>query len=197
MSHGAQRLDSVVSVCNGACCSGTASYVSSAGAEYGGLRSVSTPGSEFHNRSSFGGSHNSVCLGGNEALMVDGQQNHGFNELSLHYGTSYGDYRFMGENRRSLRYCPHVAFEFKVPEVIKKFFTKHIFASQIFDILFCELKVFEIVNGLLQPCHNGKAASVRNLSEEHVKICYVFSHSGLKIPVRHRQLVKVSQHSEI
>ena len=32
----------------------------------------------------------------------------------------------------------------------------------------------EVVNGLLQPCHDGEASAIRNFSEKHIEIRYVF-----------------------
>ena len=65
--------------------------------------------------------------------MVDCQQNHGFNELSLHNRAFNSDDRFTGENRSSLGNAVYIALKFKILEIVEKFLAEAS-ASEIFNV---------------------------------------------------------------
>ena len=129
--------------------------------------------------------------------MVDAKKHHRFDELRLHNGPSYGYNRFMRKDRCSFRYGPYITFELKVPEIIEKFFTKHVFAAKIFDIFLCKCKVPEILDKLFKTGHDGISAAVRYSSKKHIEVRNVLCHARLEIAVCHGYLIKVRKHRQI
>ena len=71
---------------------------------------------------------------------------------------------------------------------MKKIFAEDAQPSQIIHIFIGEIKIFDVINDLLQSGHDGIAAFVRILPEEHVKndslvfLC-------LKIALHHGKLI--------
>ena len=82
-------------------------------------------------------------------------------------------------------------------QIFQEFFAEQILAAQIFDVLIRKLQALQVVNQLIQAGHNGIAAAIRYSPEEHVKICDIVRHVGLKISMGHGNFIKVSQHSQI
>ena len=137
---------------------------------------VGSSGSELHNRPSLRRSYNSVRLRCNQTLMIDNQKNHRFYKLRLNHRSSDRENRFMRKNRRTFRHCPNITGKPKVSEVFQKFFAENTFPSEKFYIFFRKLQIFKVIDNLFDPCHNGVAASVRDLSEEHIEICDILLH---------------------
>ena len=129
--------------------------------------------------------------------MVDQKQYHSFYELGLHDRSSYCDQRLVREYDASFRYGPYITLEFEVGEILEKLFVEQFFASQVFDIFVCELKIFQILYNLFQPREDRITAAIRDLSEKHIEIRYVVSHSRTVISIGHRDLIKVSEHGQV
>ena len=53
-------------------------------------------------------------FGGNQCLMVDGQQDHRLDKLSLYHGACNRNNRLAGEYRRALGHRPHVTLELEI-----------------------------------------------------------------------------------
>ena len=129
--------------------------------------------------------------------MVDGEQDHGFHELCLNHRSRNGDQWLAGEYRRTFRHCPNVTLELKMSEIVEECFGKAAASAQVFDIFFSKMQVFEIVDQLLNASHDGIAATIRDATEKHVKICAAIRDSFFKIAMCHGKFIKVGQHGQI
>ena len=80
-------------------------------------------------------------------------------------------------------------------------FANFIFIGALILIYFKDLKrefkIFKIIYKLPESCHNCKAAVIRYLSEEHIKIYNLILHAVCKITVCHCHFVKINQHCQI
>ena len=174
-----------------------AADVGSPGAQNGGVRALRPAGTEFQHRPALGSPDNPVGLGGDQALVVDAQQEIRLNELGLNGRCPDGDNRLIGEDRRALGDGPDIAGELKVRQILQKFLAEHIPAAQVLDVLRTEVQVLNILDDLLQTCRNGKSAAIGALPEEQVKIGNTVAVTGGKITLTHGQLIIVTQHGEI
>ena len=129
--------------------------------------------------------------------MVDGQQRERLDKLGLDGRGAHHHQRLLGEHRRALRDSVDIAGEAEVPEIVQKFLAEQVPAPQIGDVLLREVQVFDVVDELLQPRRDGKAAAVRHLAEEHVEIDDAVLVPSLEIPVAHGQFVEVTEHGHV
>ena len=129
--------------------------------------------------------------------MVDAEEHHGFYKLGLNGRAPHGDNGLAGEDRRALGDGPNITGKFKVPQIVQKLPAEDMLGMEILNVLLCKAQVLQIVHQLLHPCHNGKAAVIRHLAEEHVKIADGVLIAVGKVSVRHRQLVKIGQHGQV
>ena len=136
-------------------------------------------------------------LGGNQTLVVELQQQIGFQQLGLNGRSTDRKDRFPGENGRPLRHGPDVAGKFEIAQIFEKSFVKDASAAEIGNVLLVKVKLLNIVYDLLQPGRNGKAAAVRYFPEEYVKIGHAILHTAHKVAIAHRKLVKIAQHGQI
>lgn len=134
---------------------------------YCGIKALRAAGAELHYRSALRGADYSVCLCGNETLMVDAEEHHRLHELSLHYRAFDGDYRLAREYRSTLRDSINITAEFKIGEVIEKLLGEAS-AAQIFDILGRKFQPLEVFAQLLNAGHDDISAAVGHLAEEHI-----------------------------
>jgi len=77
-----------------ACCAGD---VSSSGPEYGSIIALSSARAKFEHGAAFGCAYDPGGFGGDQALVVDGNQEHGFDHLGLDDRTAHLDNRLMRE----------------------------------------------------------------------------------------------------
>ena len=126
--------------------------------------------------------------------MIDGKQKISFDKLRLCRRGTHRQKRFPRENRCALGNCPNIARETERAQALQKSLVKLTFCAQICNILLGKGKIFNIVNDLIQTGCNREAAAVRNLTEENIKICDLFTLARGKIAVCHSQLIKIAQH---
>ena len=129
--------------------------------------------------------------------MIDAEQNHCFNKLSLNSRSAYRYNWLSRKDRGAFRHSPHVTAKFEVLQILQEFRVKNILGSQIVDIFLCKPKLGKVFHQLFNTSHNGKPAVIRNLSEKHVKITDSILELIGKIPIRHGKLIKIGQHGEI
>ena len=154
-------------------------------------------GAEFQHRPPPGGPDDAVGLGGDEALVVDGQQQIGLQQLGLDGGGPHGEDGLVGEDGGALRHGEDVAGEAEVGQIGQKFLVKHLPAPEILDVLRLEVEVLDVLNDLLQARGNGVAALVGDTAEEEVKVGDAILIAGLKISVAHGQLIEIAQHGHV
>ena len=129
--------------------------------------------------------------------MVYREEEEGLQQLRLDGRSSYDHDGLAREHGRPLRHGPDVARELEVAQVVEEGLREHAPAAQIGDILLGKVQVPDIVHGLLEPCRYGKAAAVRNIAEEDVKIADLVRLPVHKVAVAHGQLVKIAEHGQI
>ena len=127
-------------------------------------------GAELAHRPAVGGPDDAVGLGGDEGLVVQGEQQEGLDKLGLDGRGSYGEDGLPREDGGALRHGPDVAGEAEVPQVVQKLLAEAALAPQEFDVLLGEAEILDIVDDLLQPRGDGEAAPVGHAAEEHVEI---------------------------
>ena len=197
VSHGSQGQDPVVPLRNSTGCSHAPADVGCPGSQYRCRSSVGSSGTEFHDGPSLGGSDNPVSLGGNQALVIDQKEKHGFHELGLYHRASYSNHRFSRKNRRSFGDSPYITGKFEFQQIIQEFFIEDLLAFQVIDIFLGKFQVLEIIHHLLQAGHNGETAPIGDLPEKEIKIGDVIGNASFKITIGHGQLIKVCQHGHI
>ena len=129
--------------------------------------------------------------------MIDGEEQHGFQELRLQDGSSDRDDGFAREDRGPLRHGPYVAGEMKMPEIFQKFRRENLFGGEEFDVLLGKMQILDIRNHLLQPGKDGEAALVGHVAEEHVEIGDTVADAVFEISVHHGHFVIIEKHCEI
>ena len=197
VGHGAAGGDAVELVGDGAGSAAAAADVSGAGAGDSAVDALGAAGAELQHRAALGSADDAVGLGGNEALVVDGEEGEGLDELGLDSGSPDHHHRLAGEDGRALGDGPDIAGELEVPQVIQELLVKEALAPEVLDILIVEMQVLDIVDQLVQTCADGKAAAVRHIPEEDVEIGDAVFVSSLKITVAHGQLIEVAEHGHI
>ena len=113
------------------------------------IRSLGPAQSEFHNAVALGRIDDALCLGGNEALVIDDVKQCCLNELGLHDGSNNLDKRFPGENHGSLRNGVDIACKAEFVEIAQEVLLKHIQASQVFNVAVIKMQVLNVLNDLL------------------------------------------------
>ena len=197
MRHGAQRRRAVELVGDRAGGADAARHIRGARAVDGGGAALCAAGAELHHRPAAGGADDAVRLGGDEALVVERQQHEGLDELRLDGAGAHGDERLAREHGRTLRDRPDVAGELKIAQILQKLLAEELARAQIVDILRGEVKVFDVVDQLLQSRRDGEAALVGHGAEKRVEIGDLVRKSALEVTVAHGQLVKIAEHGHV
>ena len=197
MRHGTHCRHAEQYIRHGTGGGGTAADIGSPGAVDGTIIPLSPTGAEFHHRTPMGCPGNAVGLGGNERLMVDGEQQHGFQQLRLHHRAPDDHHGFVGKDRCALGYRPYIAFKMEVRQIVQELLAEDSPAPQVGNVLLIELQILHVVDELLQARKDGKAAIVRNFPEKHIKHRNGVLPPALEITIRHGELIKVNEHRQI
>ena len=115
MGHGACRGHAVELVGHGAGSARAAADIGRSGAGYGPGNTLGPAGTKLQHGAPLGRTADPVGLGGNEALVVEFQQQIGLQQLGLNGGGPDGDHRLPGEDGHALRHGPDVAGEAEIP----------------------------------------------------------------------------------
>ena len=197
MGHSAAGVHAEELVRNGTSRSVTAADIGCSCTQNGCVRTLSPAGTELQNRPPLSGTDNTVCLSGNQTLMVDAQQQECFDELSLNGRGANSDDGLLGEHRSALRNGPDIAGKLKIRQIIQEFLAKQIAATQIFNILRIKPQLLNVLDDLLQTSRNGKAAAIGTTAVEKVKIRDAVLVALFKIAMCHGQLIEVAEHGQI
>ena len=168
-----------------------AADVGSAGAKVGGVIPLGTAGAKLHNRAASGSAADAVCLGGNQALMVKGDQQQGFQQLALNSRAFYGHNGLLREDRHALFNRPDIAVQLKVAQIVQELLIKSTGGAQIIDVFLGKFQAVHCVDELLQAGHNGVTAAVRHLAEEHIKDGNFILIPFVQVAGRHGKLIKI------
>ena len=149
-----------------------------------GIRTLCTTQAEFHDSVPTGCIADSGCFGSNQTLMIDDIQDCGFYKLCLHDRSDYFDEWFSRKYDSSFRNCINISGKFKRSQIFQKIVFKDMKASEIFDIIVCKMKIFNIFDHLFQTCCDRKAATAWIDTIKHIKN-YSLIGWVLKIAVHH------------
>ena len=105
--------------------------------------------------------------------------------------------RLIRVHDRPLGHRINVAREAEVLEIREKVLRENGLLAEILDILLGKPHIFHILNDLLEPCKNSKAAFIGICAVKDIECGLHILVMVLEITVRHRQLVKVNHHRDI
>ena len=197
VGHGAGGGGAVQLVGHGAGGAPRPGDVAGPGAQHRAVGALGPAGAEFGHRAALGGPNDAVGLGGDEGLVVQGQQDVGFHKLGLDGGGPDGEDGLPGEDGGALGHGPDVAGKAEVLQILQEFRGEAPLAPEVFDVLLVKAEVLDVVDDLGKPGGDGEAAPVGDAAEEHVKVAHPVLQAGLEVAVAHGQLVEVEQHGVI
>ena len=192
MGHGAGGRDAEVAGGHHAGGGAAATDVGGAGAEVGGVIALGTAGAELHDRAAGGRTHDAVGFGGDQALVVEGDEQQRFQQLALDGRALDGDDGLLREDGHALLNGPDIAVQLEVGKIGEELLVKRLGGAQIVDVLVGKFQVIHGVDELLQTGHNGVAAAVRHAADGdliHISL--------VQIARRHRQLVEIGHGGQI
>ena len=152
---------------------------------------------ELHDRASLCRAHDAAGLGGDQALVVEGDQQQRFQQLALNGRTLDGDDRLLREDGGAFLNRPDVAVQLKIAQIIEEFFIKHLGGAQVGDVLLGKAEVVHSLDKLLQTRHNGVAAAIRHAAEEHIKHRRFVQIPLVQIACGHSQLVEIGHSGKV
>ena len=97
---------------------GAAGDIAGPGAQQSAIGAVGPAGAELSHRTAFGRPDNAVGFGGDEALVVQAEQDEGLDKLGLNGGGPDGENGFVGENGSALGHGPDIAGEAEIPQIV-------------------------------------------------------------------------------
>ena len=197
VGHRAERGHAVELVRDGAGRADAAADVGGACADDGGGGALRAAGAEFHHAAALGRAGDAVGLRGDQALVINGQQREGLDELRLDGGRAHNDHRLLREHGRPLRYGVNIAGEAEGAQIFQKFLAENALAAQVRNVLLVKVQILDVFDELLEARRDGKAASVRDRAEINVKIGDAIFEAGLEIAVAHGQLVEIAEHGHV
>ena len=197
VSHGAHCRNAVIAVGDGAGGGSAAADVGRSCAQNGRIVALCAAGTELHDGSALSGAHHAVCLGADQGLVVDGQQDHGLHQLTLDDRAADGQDRLVREHDGAFLHGPDVAGELEVCQIIQEALIEAALAAEILDVLLGKFQVIQVVDDLLQTGKNGEAAAVRNAAEEHIEHRHLVLQAVDEVAVGHGELIVVGEHGQI
>ena len=197
VGHRAERGHAVELVRDGAGRADAAADVGGACADDGGVRTLRPAGAKLQHRPAAGGTVDAVGLRGDQALVIDGQQREGLDELRLDGGRAHNDHRLLREHGRPLRHGVNIAGEAEGAQIFQKFLAENALAAQVRNVLLVEVQILDIVDQLVEAGGNGVPASVRHRAEINVEIGNAILEPCFQVTIAHSQLVEVAEHGHI
>ena len=174
-----------------------AADVGGARAEVGSVIALGAACAELHDRAAGSGADDAAGLGGNQALMVEGDEQQRFQQLALDGRALDRDNRLLREDRHALLNGPDVAVQLEAGQIVQKLFIKGLGGAQVGDVLVGKFQMIHRVNELLQTGHDGVAAAVRHAAEEHIKDGDLIDIALVQIACRHGKLIKIGHGGQI
>ena len=170
VGHGAGGGGAVPLVRHGAGGGGAAGDIAGPRPQQRAVRPLGPAGTELSHRPALGGPDNPVGLGGDQGLVVQGQQDEGLYKLGLDRRGPHGHNRLVGEDRGALGDRPDVAGEFKVLQKGQKRLAEAPLGAQIGHVLLVEAQLLDVLHHLGQAGGDGKAPLVGDGAVEHVEV---------------------------
>ena len=167
------------------------------GAEIGGIITLRTAGAELHDGTTFRRAADAVGLGGDEALVVEGDQQQRLQQLAFDGRALHRDDGLVGEDGYPLLNGPDVAVQLKMGQVIEELLVEHSGGAQIVDVFLGKAEVVHRVHELLQAGHDGVTAVIGDVAEKHIKDSDLVLVALVQVARRHGQLVKICHGGQI
>ena len=92
-------------------------------------------GTELHDRAARGGAHDAVRLGGDQALVVEGDKQQRLEQLALDGRALDGDDGLLREDGHALLDGPDIAVQLEVGKIGEELLVKRLGGAQVFDVL--------------------------------------------------------------
>ena len=197
VGHGAAGAHAEELVGDGAGGAVAAADVSGAGTQHGGIGTLGPAGTELQNGTALGGPDNAVGLGGDQALVVDAQQQVGLNELGLDGGSADSDQGLLGKDHGALGHGPDIAGELEILQILQEGLGEEVPRPQVGDVLFGEVQLLDVADDLLQTGRDAEAAAVGATTEEQVEVGDAIFVAVFKVAVCHGQLVEITEHGQV
>ena len=116
---------------HGAGGAGAAGDIAGPGAQQSAVGPLGPAGAELGHWPALGGPDDAVGLGGDEGLVVEGQQDVGLDKLGLNGGGADGEDGLPGEDGGALGHGPDVAGEAEGQQIVQKFLAEHALGAQV------------------------------------------------------------------
>ena len=178
---------------------GRAADVGGACAVDGGVDVVCAACAEVGNDAPACRPHDAARLRRDERLVVDLGEERRLDELRVDDGRGHGEDRLFGVHDRAFAKRADVACEAVVREVVEEVFVEERERAQVVDVSRREVHRLDVLNDLLKPREDGKAAAVGVAAEEDVEggACFPSLLALAEIAVGHRQLVEIHHHRDV
>ena len=135
MGHGSTGSNAVKLVGNGTGGAVAAADIRGSGTQNCCIHALCPARTKFHHRTSLSRSYHPIGLGSDQALMIDTQQQEGFDQLGLDSrGTDSND-GFFGKYRRSFGNRPDIAGKVEICQIFQELLAEQTTAAQIRNIL--------------------------------------------------------------
>ena len=125
-------------------------------------------------------------------MVVELKKNICFDELCLHRRRTNRQNRFARENRRSLGNGIDIAGKAQIGKISEEILVKNAFGTEKIDVLFGKMQIVNVVDYLIKPGADCKAAVIRHTAEEYVEIGDAVGKAVFEIAAAHGKLVKIA-----
>ena len=167
--------------------------VSRAGTVVGGISAVGATGAKFQHGATGSGVDNTRCFGRDERLVVQGEEEIGFDDVAVNQRCAHAEERRVGEDDAAFRHCPDVAPEVEIGEVVEEGVAEHALAAQEGDVFFVEAQVLQVIQHLAESGEDGVTPAIRHTAEVVVKVGNFVLPAFVEMALRHGQFVEVGQ----
>ena len=171
--------------------------VSRAGAVVSGISAVGTAGAKFQHRATSSSVDDTRCFGRDERLVVQGEEEIGFDDVAVNQRCAHAEERRVGEDDATFRHRPDVASEVEIGEIVKEGVAEHALAAQESDVFFVEAQVLQVIQHLAESGEDGVTPAIRDFTEEVVKVGNFVLPTFVEMALRHGQFVEVGQEGAV
>ena len=174
-----------------------AADVGGTGAVVGGIAAVGTAGAKFQHGATGSGVNDARRFGRDQRLVVQGEQQVGFDDVAVNQRCAHAEERRVGEDDAAFRHRPDVAPEVEVGEVIEEGVAEHPLAAQEGDVFFAKTQVLQVIQHLAESGEDGVTPAIRDFPEEVIEVGDFILPAFVEMALRHGQFVEVGQEGAV
>ena len=141
--------------------------------------------------------HDAARLRRDERLVVQGEEEVGFDDVAVNQRRAHAEERRVGEDDTAFRHRPDVAPEVEIGEVIEEGVAEHALAAQESDVFFVEAQVLQVIQHLAESGEDGVTTAIRHAAEVVVKVGNFVLPAFIEMALRHGQFVEVGQEGAV